>query len=124
MRSALVLLAALAASCTSKAPKQEDSHAPAAASPSRDSLVLRMADSAEIWFTGGMLDTAASGETCQERTVEIRREGSTIPVPLLYTLGAIEVVDDTSVSAGLMRDCARVDSYLINTKTGQPRRIP
>lgn len=124
MRAALIVVSALMASCASPPPKQDDSHALASASPSRDTLILRMADSAEIWFTEGMLDTAAGGETCEERTVEIRRAGTSTPVPLLYTLGPIEVVDDSSVRADLMRDCASVDRYLVNTRTGQPRRIP
>ena len=85
-------------------------------------MVLRMPDSAEVWYTGFMRDTTADGTPCNERTVEIRRAGRSIPVPLLYTLGEMEAVDDTTVRAALVRDCAKYDTYLVNTKTGQPRR--
>jgi hypothetical protein len=69
-----------------------------------------------------MPDTAVNGETCSTRTLEIRRGSSRTPVPLLYTMGAVEAVDDTTVRAALVRDCATHDTYLVNTKTGQPRR--
>jgi hypothetical protein len=124
MRTAVILASALVASCTAKAPKPEDSTTAATQLPNSDSLVMRLPDSVEVWYSGGMLDTAASGASCSERSVEIRRGGSRIPVPLLYTFGAMDVVDDTLVRASLMRDCVPVDTYLINTKTGQPRRVP
>jgi hypothetical protein len=85
-------------------------------------MVLVLPDSGEIWFTASMLDTAVTGETCRARTLEIRRGTTRTPVPLLYTMGAPTVVNDTTVSAALVRDCVRHDTYLVNTKTGQPRR--
>jgi hypothetical protein len=114
----------LVAACSDReVPRLEHRAADAPAAPA-ESLVVRMADSAEVWFTGSMLDTAAGGETCYERTVEIRRGGSTTPVPLLYTISVPVVMDDTTFRADLMRDCARVDTYLVNTRTAQPRRVP
>ena len=94
------------------------------ATPARpaDSMVLVLPDSGELWFTSSMLDTAVAGETCTVRSLEIRRGSSRTPVPLLYTLGQPEMVNDTTVRAALVRDCARHDTYLVNTKTGQPRR--
>ena len=122
MRAWALLVAALA-SCSPKESKQEDAAGLATFAPGPDTMILRMPDSAEVWYTGHMLDTAATGEPCYERTVEIRRGGSRTPVPLLYTLGELEVVNDTTVRASLMRDCAKLDTYLVNTRTGQPRRI-
>lgn len=119
----IVLLVAALGACSPQDAKQEESAGTAPLAPLQDSLVLRMPDSAEVWYTGFMLDSAVTGEPCYERTVEIRRGGSRTPVPLLYTFGELEVVDDTTVRASLMRDCAKLDTYLVNTRTAQPRRI-
>jgi hypothetical protein len=117
--AAAVLVTACSARETVRPAAEADS-TPAAAPP--DTMVLRLPDGAEVWFTGSMLDTAGSGETCYERAVEIRRAGTRIPVPLLYTSGGLTIVDDTTVRAVLVRDCAGTDTYLVNTRTGQPRR--
>lgn len=122
MRSVVFGLVILVA-CNPQEGRQGEGALPNRASPPPDSMVLRMADGAEVWYTGSMLDTAVTGETCNERTVEIRRAGSRTPVPLLYTLGELEAMDDTTVRAALMRDCAKLDTYLVNTRTAQPRRV-
>ena len=114
-----LLLLALVSACS----REQAGHEPAAALDRQpDSLVLRMPDSAEVWMVGSMLDTGGTGSPCYERTLEIRRGGRSTPVPLLYTMGDLEVVDDTTVRAALMRDCAPHDIYLVSTNTGQPRR--
>jgi hypothetical protein len=114
---------ALLVSCSPREPGQEEQTGGQASPLPPAAMVMRMPDSAEIWFTGAMLDSAPNGQTCFERTVEIRRGENRTPVPLLYTFGEMEIVDDTTVRAGLMRDCASVDTYLVNTKTAQPRRV-
>ena len=121
MRPRLLILA-MTVACSREQPRQEDTTAQAFPDLPADSMVLRMGDSAEIWFVTSMLDTGATGAPCYERTLEIRRGGRRTPVPLLYTMGELEVMDDTTVRASLMRDCAPYDTYLVNTKTGQPRR--
>jgi hypothetical protein len=93
------------------------------AAPVPDSLVLTLADSAQVWLTGGMLDTGASGDTCRPRNVEIRRRDSMIPVPLLFTLGTPEMENDSTLRAPLVRDCLPVDEYRISVRTGQPTRV-
>ena len=108
------------AACSTREAREEPAEA---VTVPPDTMVVRMPDSAEVWYTGSMLDTAASGELCYARTMEIRRGGTRTPVPLLYTLGELEVVEDTIVRAALVRDCARHDTYLVNTRTGQPRRV-
>jgi hypothetical protein len=92
--------------------------------PEPDTLVLRMPDGAEVWFTGSMADSSAGGAACTPRTMEIRRGDTRTPVPLLYTLGPPELVDDSTVRAALVRECARHDTYLVDTRTAQPRRVP
>jgi hypothetical protein len=86
--------------------------------------MLRMPDGAEVWFTGAMADSTAGGVPCTTRTMEIRRGETRTPVPLLYTLGPPEPVDDTTVRAALVRECASHDIYLVDTRTAQPRRAP
>jgi hypothetical protein len=119
---AFFLLVTALASCSPKEAKQEEPAGLATLSPGTDTMVLRMPDGAEAWYTGFMLDTASTGEPCYERTVEIRRGQTRTPVPLLYTMGELEVLDDTTLRAALVRDCARHDTYLVNTRTAQPRR--
>ena len=114
------MIAAMLAGCSTREAREESAEV---ATVPPDTMVVRMPDSAEVWYTGSMLDTAASGELCYARTIEIRRGGTRTPVPLLYTLGELEVVEDTIVRAALVRDCARHDTYLVNTRTGQPRRV-
>ena len=122
MRPLLLLMVVLGAACAGDdAPKDAvvgdaDRNQPA------DTMALLMPDGAEVWLTGSMRDTSATGEPCEARSVEIRRASRRTPVPLLYTLGGLEPVDDTMVRADLVRNCAKYDTYLVNTRTGQPRR--
>ena len=120
MRNPAVMALVLLACSPGESRRQESPQV--ASQAAADSMVLVLPDGGEIWFTASMLDTAANGETCRTRTVEIRRGGSRTPVPLLYTMGTLELVNDTTVRAALVRDCARHDTYLVNTKSGQPRR--
>jgi hypothetical protein len=122
MRYDVLVAGLLLISCTSRDRPEEATARFETFAPASDSMVLRMPDSAEIWFTGSMVDTSSTGQFCDLRTIEIRRGGTRTPVPLLYTMGGLEVVDDTTVRAVLVRDCASRDSYLVSTRTGQPRR--
>ena len=92
----------------------------AAAAPA-DSLVVTAPGGAEIWFTLARADSGSAGR-CTARAVEIRREGRRIPVPLLYTGTAPELVSDTTVRARLSDHCAPGDSYLVDLRTGRPVR--
>lgn len=87
-----------------------------------DSLVLVAGDSAQVWLTAGRPDTASTGEVCVERALEIRRPGAVTPVPLLYTMGAPEVVNDTIIRAALYRHCVPAAWYRVSTRTGRPER--
>ena len=76
----------------------------------------------EIWFTLAREGKAADGSTCIDRTLEIRREGTRVPVPLLYTGSAPEIVNDTTMRARLSDHCIPGDAYLVNLRTGRPVR--
>jgi hypothetical protein len=116
----LGVLGALA--CTDRRPATRASQMTAAEPPApKDSLVARVPSGAEIWFTMARADSGATGR-CSARAVEIRHEGRRIPVPLLYTSTAPEVVNDSTIRARLSNHCAPGDPYLVNLRTGRPVR--
>jgi hypothetical protein len=124
---ALISLAILpAAACTGAERGQPADSAPVseAAAPeaeaAQDSLVLRAPGGVEVWYTLSRSGQAADGSSCVDRTLEIRREGLRIPVPLLYTGSAPELVDDTTMRARLSNACVPGQSYLVNLRTGRP----
>ena len=124
-RSALVaMIAALIGGCEerreSRAPQAESASAEPAAPA--ESLVATAPGGVEIWFTLAREGKAADGTSCTDRTLEIRREGKRIPVPLLYTGSAPEIVNDTTMRAHLSDRCAPGDGYLVNLRTGRPVR--
>lgn len=86
-----------------------------------DSMVATAAGGAEIWFTLARSDSGDAGR-CTARAVEIRRGTTRIPVPLLYTSTAPEVVNDTTFRARLSDHCKPGDSYLVDVRTGRPVR--
>jgi hypothetical protein len=91
-----------------------------AAAPA-DSLAMMAGDSTGIWFTLARPDTGIGGD-CTERAIEIRRGAARVPVPLLYTGGAPELVNDTTIRARLWNDCRPGDAYLVDLRTGRPVR--
>ena len=92
-----------------------------ASPPPADSRIARVGDSTEIWFTLARSDSGPGG-ACTERTIEIRRGAARMPVPLLYTGRAPEVVNDTTIRARLWNDCRPGDAYLVDLRTGRPAR--
>lgn len=120
----LGMLAAPAGGC---GPREEtgaaaaDSAAAEPAAPA-DSLAATAPGGVEIWFTLAREGKAADGSTCIDRTLEIRREGTRVPVPLLYTGSAPEIVNDTTMRARLSDRCIPGDAYLVNLRTGRPVR--
>jgi hypothetical protein len=99
-----------------------DAAAEAPASAPADSLVATAPDGAEIWFTLSRESKAADGTTCIDRTIEIRRGDSRIPVPLLYTGTTPELINDSTMRARLSNQCVPGDAYLVNLRTGRPVR--
>ena len=92
-----------------------------AAAPA-DSLVATAPGGAEIWLTFAREGKAADGTTCIDRAIEIRREGARVPVPLLYTGTAPEIVNESTMRARLSDRCAPGDTYLVDLRTGRPVR--
>jgi len=122
-----MVLAGLVAACGGetggKAPMVQATSA-AAPEPSRpaDSLALRTRSGTEIWFTLAREERDASGATCVERTLEIRRGPRRIPVPLLYTGDLPRLMNDSTLSARIWNRCAPGDEYRIDLGTGHPVR--
>jgi hypothetical protein len=87
-----------------------------------DSLVATAPGGVEIWFTLAREGKGADGRTCTDRTLEIRHGDSRVPVPLLYTGTAPEIVNDTTMRARLSDRCAPGDTYLVDLRTGHPVR--
>jgi hypothetical protein len=102
---------------------REPPHPPAAeqvAPP--DSLVATAPGGVEIWFTLARPGKSVDGTPCVDRTIEIRRGDTRIPVPLLYTATAPELVNDTTLRARLSDGCRPGDSYLVDLRSGRPVR--
>lgn len=87
-----------------------------------DSLVLTAPGGVEVWYTLSREGKAADGSRCLDRTLEIRRGDTRVPVPLLYTGSAPELVNDSTIRARLSQSCAPGDTYLVNLRTGRPVR--
>lgn len=102
-------------------PKQDAAEATQAPAPA-DSLVVTAPGGVEVWFTLSRQGTAADGKTCTDRTIEIRRAGTRIPVPLLYTGSAPELVNDSTIRAKLSNQCVPGDVYLVDLRSGRPVR--
>ena len=89
--------------------------------PPADSLVATAPGGTEVWFTLARPDSGEGGR-CTDRAIEIRRGAARIPVPLLYTGTAPQMVDDTTLRASLSNRCRPGDSYLVDLRTGHPVR--
>lgn len=120
MRS-LLLLALVSVACGRSRDERPDSTASAEPAPT-DSLVATAPGGAEIWFTLARKDQAPDGRDCVDRAIEIRRNGSRVTVPLLYTGKVPEVVNDTTLRAWLSDRCAPGDAYLVDLRSGRPVR--
>ncbi|MGH7526572.1 MAG: hypothetical protein ACREMX_07690 [Gemmatimonadales bacterium] len=87
-----------------------------------DSLVATAPGGVEIWFTLSRAGKAADGTPCVDRTLEIRRGETRVPVPLLYTGTAPELVNDSTIRARLSNECTPGDAYLVDLRSGRPVR--
>ena len=118
-RSILLVAAGLAA--CGRAPAGDTSRPPAAPA---DSLALRLPNGVSIWFAGSRPDTDVTGRACVERVMQIRHDSLRIAIPLLYTGALPTMVDDTTIAADLWLHCQPGDRYLVDLRTGRPRRSP
>jgi hypothetical protein len=87
-----------------------------------DSLVLSDPHGIEIWFTLARTARGSDGKQCVERGLEIRRGGTRVPVPLLYTGETPTLLNDTTMRAMLWTQCKPLDGYLVDLRTGRPVR--
>ncbi len=88
-----------------------------------DSLAIRTDAGTEVWFTDSRVGTGADGAPCVERVMEIRRPGERIAVPLLYTGEAPILVNDSTIRAHIWLNCRPGNTYDVNLRTGEPRRV-
>jgi hypothetical protein len=120
---ACVMLAQVIACKTRGAETVDDGAAEVAKAPvAADSLVATAPGGVEIWFTLSREGKAADGTPCTDRTIEIRRGGTRVPVPLLYTGTAPELVNDSTIRARLSNQCVPGDAYLVDLRSGRPVR--
>ena len=125
LRSAMVCGAvAHTIACNTRGAEKAEPGAPgvAEAPAPADSLVLTAPGGVEVWFTLSREGKAADGTPCTDRTMEIRRGGTRIQVPLLYTGTAPELVNDSTIRARLSNQCVPGDAYLVDLRSGRPVR--
>ena len=89
-----------------------------------DTLVLVVPGGATVWLAEGRRATDSAGAVCLERSIEIRRDSSRVKVPLLYTLSAPTLLDDSTLKAELAHNCRASAAYRVSLRTGAPVRIP
>lgn len=124
MRGALIgLAAATACAPPDRADLPSDSAPAVAPAAPADSLVLTLADGSTVWYTLAREARAADGTPCVERGLEVRRRGTRVAVPLLYTRDLPVAADDSTLEARLYLHCAPISRYRINTRSGQPSPI-
>jgi hypothetical protein len=83
-------------------------------------LILNAPGGVTIWLSEGRRATDSLGASCLERTLEIRHDTTRIKVPLLYTITAPALVNDSTLRAALAHNCQPGDLYLVNLHTGRP----
>jgi len=126
-RAIVAPLVVLAAACGARGepppgelPAVDPRVAPAAA----DSLVLTAPGGVTVWLTEGRRGNDSTGTSCFERTIEVRRDSVRLKVPLLYTLSAPTLLDDSTIRAELSLDCRPGAGYRVGFRDGMPHKIP
>jgi hypothetical protein len=118
--SALTLLPVLLGAC--RADERPVAEGAATQAAPADSLVASGEDGLEIWFTLARVGQAPDGSSCLERGLEIRRGGTRIQVPLLYTGAPPVLLDQSTMRAELWNHCRPVGTYLVDLRSGRPVR--
>lgn len=115
-----VLALSLAASCGPGGDRAPLADTTVSIAPA-DSLAVARGNT-EIWFTLARRGSAPDGVPCTDRGIELRREGRRIPVPLLYTGTAPQIINDSTARAILYTNCVPGDPYLVDLRSGRPTR--
>ena len=85
-----------------------------------DSVVLSSLSGTEVGFSLTRSSRSEDGTPCTERGLVIRREGSRIQVPLLYTGETPTLLNDSTMRAVLWNNCRPATAYLVDLRTGRP----
>jgi hypothetical protein len=93
---------------------------PAAVEAPRDSLALTAPGGVEVWYIGARAGRDSAGAVCVERAMEIRRDGATTLIPLLYTGEAPTLANDSTLRTNLWLNCRPMRLYEVNLRTGRP----
>ena len=88
-----------------------------------DSLALTAAPGVEVWFTDARQAQDSAGKACEERVLQIRRDGRRISVPLLYTGSTPKLINDSTIEAPIWLHCRPGNVYRVNLHTGYPTRV-
>jgi len=122
MRARTILgVAVLGGLACSERPAAEPAGQGTTPAPPADSLVATAPGGTQIWFTLARPDSGDGGR-CVDRGIEIRRGATRLPVRLLYTGTAPDVLNDTTMRARLSSHCRPGDAYLVDLRTGRPVR--
>jgi len=121
-RQAVGFLAAALVACRAGGDRAAATDAAVSMAPA-DSLAVA-GRGVEIWFTLSRPSLTPDGSPCTDRAIEIRRGGSRIPVPLLYTGEAPRIVNDSTARAILYTGCLAGNAYLVDLRSGRPTREP
>lgn len=121
-RTGWLLLPLLLAACDGGRGERDVAVDTVEAATAPDSMVLSVDDSTSVWLAEAREATDSTGATCLERVIEIRRDTVNRRVPLLYTAEAPVLLDDTTLSAVLYRDCRPTLTYRVDLRTGYPTR--
>jgi hypothetical protein len=88
-----------------------------------DTLVLSLPGGNTVWLAEGRRAADSAGTPCFERSVEIRREGVKLKVPLLFTAAIPTRVDDSTFQALRYHDCRPANAYKIGVRDGMPHKV-
>lgn len=88
-----------------------------------DTLVLTAPGGVEVWFTDSRTAHDSAGRRCLERVMQIRRDGRSIAVPLLYTGAVPRLVNDSTIEAPIWLNCRPGNVYRVDLATGRPVRV-
>lgn len=113
----------LAVACRTAPPPASSPQPPAVAAAPADSMVLAVSDTEAVWLAEGRTASDSAGRSCVERSVEIRRPGARVKVPLLFVRSAPTRLDRDRLRAELSLRCRVMAIYAVEIATGRPIKL-